>query len=217
VNRQERLADLLSRLDLPVASTALPHLLWFVDEMLRWNRRLNLTSITDPAEVLEKHLVDSLTVLPALGGRERLLDIGSGAGFPGIPLALALTDLSVVSVDAVEKKIGFQRHVKRHLQLQRFSPLAARVEDLACEKELVGSFDVVVSRAFSSLTDFARLARPFVRAAGFLLAMKGAEGEREMSAADGDIREASLQCTDIRRLRLPVSGAERTLIIMRPL
>ena len=90
-----------------------------VDEMLRWNRSRNLTAITDRDEVLEKHLVDSLTLLPFARQAKRLLDIGSGAGFPALPLKIVCPELAVVSVDAVGKKIDFQRHVVAHSEVGR--------------------------------------------------------------------------------------------------
>jgi 16S rRNA (guanine527-N7)-methyltransferase len=148
---KELLTDQLRQLSLHVPASAAGQMLQLLDELLRWNRTYNLTAITDPAEGIEKHLTDSLTLLPLLTGEERLLDIGSGGGFPGLPLKIARPALSVVSVDAVAKKIAFQRHAARLLGLQDFVPLHMRAEKLPDLLEYASGFDIVVSRAFAAL------------------------------------------------------------------
>lgn len=193
----------------------LDRLLWFLDELLRWNRRVNLTAITDPVAGIEKHLVDSLTLLPLLSGQERLLDLGSGGGFPGIPLKIVLPRLRVLSVDAVQKKIAFQRHAIRQLGLEGFEARQGRAEQLPQMQGCGAAFDVVVSRAFTSLSAFAALALPCLSAGGRIVAMKGPEGERERTAAGSQLEEMGLVCTEVRHLQLPDSGAERTLIVLQ--
>lgn len=215
MDRQQQLAEWLSVLDLQVPPVCLPRLLLFLDEMLRWNRRSNLTAITDPEEALEKHLVDSLTPLPLLGTAVRLLDLGSGGGFPGIPLKLAQPELRLVSVDAVGKKIAFQRHAARYLGLTGFEALHERAENLPLKPDLAAGFQLVISRAFTSIPDFARLALPCLAPGGALLAMKGPEGGRELAAAVPLLVSAGLVPTEVRSLQLPASGAERTLIVLR--
>jgi 16S rRNA (guanine527-N7)-methyltransferase len=214
MDRQILLANLLDRLGLPVPEAARARLLWFLDELLRWNRKVNLTAITDPQDAVEKHLVDSLTVLPFLHSSERLLDIGSGGGFPGIPLKLVRPELRLVSVDSAGKKIAFQRHVARQLGLPDFLPLAARVEDLPQQAEFQGGFDVIVTRAFASITEFARRALPLLAPEGFLLAMKGGEGEGELQAAEADLQAVGLTPKEVHSLHLPASGSRRTLILL---
>lgn len=189
-------------------------LLWFLDELLRWNRRVNLTAITDREEALEKHLVDSLTLCPLLVDAGRFLDLGSGGGFPAIPLKIALPALAVVSVDAVQKKIAFQRHAVRHLGLSGFEALHLRAERLETMEGYAASFDTVVSRAFTSLSGFAALALPCLAPGGRIVAMKGAEGEQELADALPDLQQLGLACGEVRTLRLPASQAQRTLIVL---
>ncbi|MBE0598853.1 MAG: 16S rRNA (guanine(527)-N(7))-methyltransferase RsmG [Desulfuromonadales bacterium] len=209
------LADGLRALNLRVPPGALPQLLWFLDELMRWNRRSNLTAITDPREAIEKHLLDSLTPLPLLPAAPRLLDLGSGGGFPGIPLQLARPELRLVSVDAVGKKIAFQRHALRALGLSQAEALHERAEALPARPGFQAGFDLIVSRAFASLTDFSRHALPCLAPRGFLLAMKGPEGGRELAESRPQLAAVGLESTDLHRLRLPVSRAERTLIVLR--
>lgn len=200
---------------LPVTAPAETKLLAYLDELLHWNRRINLTSITDPATAVEKHLVDSLTPLPLLGENERLVDLGSGGGLPGIPLKIARPGLDILSVDAVRKKIDFQRHVVRCLGLQGFLPLHSRAEDLSGRAEVATTFDLAVTRAVGPLVDLAELSFPLLSAEGRLIAMKGPEGEREALESEAALGEHGLYCSEIRSLRLPLSGAERLLVVVR--
>ena len=208
------LAELLAPLGIVLAQAMLDHLEWLGQELLRWNRTHNLTAITDPAEVREKHLVDSLTLLPLLKGATRLLDLGSGAGFPALPLKLVCPALEVVSVDAVGKKIAFQRHVARTLRLTGFSAVHGRAEDLPGSPLCAAGFDVVTARALGSLPLLARLAAPCLVPGGRLIAMKGAEGAAELAAAQAELAALGYPCSAVHSLRLPVSAAERSLIIL---
>ena len=206
------LVVLLRKLDLKLASASIPLLERMVDELLRWNPRRNLTAITDRDEVLEKHLVDSLTLLPFARQSTRLLDIGSGAGFPALPLKIVCPELEVVSVDAVGKKIDFQRHVVRTLGLQGFTALHARIETLT---DYHAGFDLVTARALCSLVDLVALAEPFLAPGGCLVAMKGPEGGREFSEQQEPLKQAGWSAV-LHRLNLPLSGAERCLIELTP-
>lgn len=214
MDRRELLAHHLAAAEIEVTADLREKLLWFLEELLRWNRRINLTAITDPAEGIEKHLVDSLTLLPFLEPGERLLDLGSGGGFPGLPLKIVRPDLEVVSVDAVGKKISFQRHVARHLNLSGFTALHCRAEDLPLRSECRQGFDLVVSRAFADIGVFATLARPLLRSTGRIMAMKGPEGRKELAAAHEALEKSGLCCRQVHSLRLPVCAAERTLIVL---
>jgi len=206
-----RLVDALGRFGLDVAPESLSSLERLADELLRWNRRRNLTAIKDRDEVLEKHLLDSLTLLPFARQAERLLDIGSGAGFPALPLKIVCPALDVVSVDAVGKKIDFQRHVVRVLGLKRFSALHGRIEELREHDDCRQGFDLVTARALCSLGELVELARPYLVAGGHLVAMKGPEGEQEVAVLRESLEDQGWQVS-LQTLKLPVSGAVRCLI-----
>ena len=202
------LSALLLKQELDVAIETVALLERLVDELLRWNPRRNLTAITDRAEVLEKHLVDSLSLLPFARQAKHLLDIGSGAGFPALPLKIVCPELEVVSVDAVGKKIEFQRHVVRTLALKGFAARHARVETLT---EYRGGFDLVTARALCSLEELVVMAEPFLTRGGRLVAMKGPEGVREYLEQQDVLKRAGWSVV-LHRLNLPVSGAERCLV-----
>ncbi len=205
------LVELLRELDLAVSPQAITSLERLADELLRWNSRRNLTAITDREEVLEKHLADSLTLLPFACHATRLLDIGSGAGFPALPLKIACPELDVVSVDAVGKKIEFQRHVARTLGLKGFLPLHERIEVLGAAAEYRQGFDLVTARALCSLDELVKMSAPFLAPGGRLVAMKGPEGLAELVACEEGLVEGGWQI-GTRVLCLPVTGAKRCLI-----
>ncbi len=211
---RELLRSQLQSLGVQVAGQAVADLLWFLEELLRWNRRVNLTAVTDPTAGVEKHLVDSLTLLPLLSGRERLLDIGSGGGFPCLPLKIAAPALEVLSVEATAKKVAFQNHVARSLGLEGFQAVHRRAEDLPSSALCRPGFDVIVSRAFAALPIFAALALPCLAQDGRIIAMKGSEGAQELARTQEELEGMGLVCRERRDLSLPVSGAGRTLIVL---
>lgn len=184
----------------------------FAEELKKWNRKINLTAIKDDREIVIKHFTDSMSLLSCLKKTGKLLDIGSGGGFPAIPLKILLPELPVVSVDAVEKKILFQRHAARMLRLQEFTALHARVEALV--ETFAAQFDTIVSRAFADLPLFIGLALPFLKPTGQIIAMKGREGRDEALAAEKVLAGLGVTVVDCVHLRLPSSGAERYLVIL---
>lgn len=210
---QEILAAGAAGMGCPFDADQLGRFALFVAELKRWNKRINLTAITSDREIVVKHLLDSLTLTSILPPKGRLLDIGSGGGFPAIPLAIVLPGLSITSVDAVGKKITFQRHVGRLLSLTNLTAIHARAETLA-DTDPAG-FDWVVSRAFSSIPLFARLALPVLNEDGTIVAMKGRDGEQEATAAESELAELGLRVARVNRLHLPGDNATRTLVLMQ--
>jgi 16S rRNA (guanine527-N7)-methyltransferase len=209
------LVDGLLQLKITLSDDVIKKELRFLDELLRWNQKINLTSITNRKEAIEKHLLDSLLLLPHLGDAKNIMDVGSGGGLPGIPLAVATPSLNVVSVDSIGKKVNYQKHVKRLLQITNLTVLHSRVEELKRPRFEEDKFDLVVSRAFSSLETFLNYAAPWVRSGGRLIAMKGPEGRDELSTAKILDRETHLGDPRVFSYYLPYSHAERQLIILK--
>lgn len=213
---KERARELFNRgvaeLGIQLTSAELGRLSSLATELQKWARKINLTAIHGDEEIAVKHFLDSLTLLKVVEGKGRLLDIGSGAGFPALPLKIVCHNLEVVSVDAVEKKIIFQRHAARLLGLHGFEALHARAEELPVK--YAGSFDWVVSRAFSDIPTFVRLALPLLKAGGRIVAMKGRGGDDEARTVAAALAELKVQVTDVIEFRLPISGDARSLIII---
>lgn len=144
----------------------------YLELLLKWSRTYNLTAITDPEEIRVKHFEDSLSLLPFLPSAGRLLDIGTGAGFPGIPIKIERPDLEVVLLDSQRKKISFCAEVIRRLGLQKISACHGRAEDPKTIKAL-GFFEAAISRALFSIPDFLKIAKPYLQPGGIAIAMKG--------------------------------------------
>lgn len=184
----------------------------FAAELRKWNRKINLTAITTEREIALKHFVDSLSLCRVVDKGGRLLDLGSGGGFPVIPYAIVHPRSESVSVDAVEKKIIFQRHVGRTLGLHHFEAIHARGEELA--GRFAGHFDWVVSRAFSDIPTFVRMAIPLLARGGRIVAMKGQAGREEAETSRSALAGLGVEIREVMEFTLPLSGDRRSLIVM---
>ena len=172
-----RLTAGLRELGLTLAPAQVGALAALLAELADWNTRINLTAITDPVEAVDKHLLDSLAVLPHLEGLA-VADVGSGAGFPGLPLAIADPDRRFCLIESTGKKAAFLRHVVARLELPNVEVVAERAEAF----RPVAPFDSVIARALGSLADFIRVAGHLAARDGRLLAMKGRVPEDELKA-----------------------------------
>lgn len=199
---ESRLAAGLSGLGLALAPAQVEALLRLVEELADWNGRFNLTAIREPAEVVDKHLLDSLAVLPLLKGLA-IADIGTGAGFPGLPLAIADPDRRFTLVESTGKKAVFVRHAAAVLNLPNVEVVQARAEAFRASQP----FDSVISRALGSLSDFVRVAGHLAGRSGRLLAMKGKVPEEELKALP-----AGWKAFAVHPVRVPGLDAERCLV-----
>ena len=182
----------------------------YKDELLRWNTRVNLTAITSPEEVAEKHFLDSVAVLPEVAGARSLLDVGAGAGFPGLPLKLAVQGLDVTLVDAVAKKVGFLKHVAAQLQLSGVRAVHGRAEGRR-EAEGLPAVERVIARAFTDLESWLALAPAYLAEGGRVVAMLGrAPPRREV---EGAAARHGLRLVTERRYVLPSRGDPRAVAV----
>ncbi len=207
------LAGSLLQLGFDIDQACLNKFQLFAEELSKWNRKINLTSIKQPEEIVIKHFIDSLTVAGVAGKSGRLLDIGSGAGFPCIPLKIVSPDLKIVSIDSVEKKIVFQRAVARLLQLKEFTAIHTRVESISGESS--GGFDKIVSRAFADLATYTRIALPLLAPDGIIIAMKGGGGIKEAKESGEALKILGARIERIDEFCLPVSGDKRVIITLK--
>ena len=197
------LAAGLSALGIALPEAAQLKLLAFRDLLLKWNRTYNLTALRDPQQAISHHLLDALAILPHVG-TSPLLDVGSGGGLPGIPLAIAHPDLAVTLVDTVQKKAAFLQQVAIELELKNVAVHHARVE------EMRGQYAQISSRAFAELALFVSLTRHRLAPGGRWLAMKGARPDAEIA-----VLPANCKVEAMIRLAVPGLDAERHLIILK--
>jgi 16S rRNA (guanine527-N7)-methyltransferase len=200
---QQMLAAGLADLGLDLPAAAQQKLLAFRDLLLKWNKTYNLTALRDPAQAISLHLLDALAIL-AYVADEPLLDVGSGGGLPGIPLAIARPGLPVTLVDAVHKKATFLQQAAIELDLKNVAVHHARVE------EMRGQYAQISSRAFAELGLFVSLTRHLLAPGGRWLAMKGVRPDDEIAALP-----AGIVVEDVIPLTVPGLNAERHLIILK--
>ena len=198
-----RLAAGLTRLGIELTTEQNEKLLAFRDLLLKWNKTYNLTALRDPEQAISHHLLDSLAILPHVGNGP-LLDVGSGGGLPGIPLAIARPELSVSMVDTVQKKATFLQQAAIQLGLKNVTVHHARVEQLA------GHYAQISSRAFAEIGLFTSLTRHLLAPGGRWLAMKGIRPDDEINTLPADI-----VVDQIIPLHVPGLDAERHLIILK--
>ncbi len=200
------LADGVADLELSVSVRAQAAMIRYLQELVLWNRSYNLTAVREPAQMVVKHLLDSLAVLPYLGEGRSLLDVGTGAGLPGIPLALCLPRLEVTLLDSNGKKAAFLRHCLRSLELKNVQVAQTRVEDFKPAKR----FDTVISRAFAAPDEFVAAAGHCCDDQGQILAMLGMAVDEPLGQG---MHGFSLQRME--PLVIPGLAAERHIAVLR--
>ena len=206
-----------SVLGLTLTQRQLAALRWYAGELVRWNARFNLTAITDPAEIEAKHFLDSLTCLRvmkgALGGRA--IDVGTGAGFPGIPLKIVAANLQLTLVEATGKKLDFCRHVVEGLGLERVELIHARAEDVGRRPEHREAYDWALARAVAPMPVLVEYLLPLVRLGGSAVAQKGESGPAETQSAEVALRLLGGEVSQVVSLELPGVTEGRFLIVVR--
>ena len=185
----------------------------YIDLLRKWGKRINLSSVLSDREIIIKHLLDSLTVAEFMPPGSRVLDIGTGAGFPGIPLYIYDASLSVTLVESVGKKVAFLKEVKRSLGLSGIDIRHARAEELS--DGMRGSFDRVTSRAVGSVNIVVALGAPYLDIGGEMVIMKGPRGKKEWKDYTSRYPE-EMELLFTKELKLPVSGETRVIIVAKP-
>lgn len=184
--------------------------------LLDWNTRVNLTAITSPEEVLSKHFLDSLSLLQAYDRPQtRLLDIGSGAGFPGLPLKIVRPAWQVVLVEATGKKVAFLQHIIETLELQGVTAIHARAEDVARQREYRAAFDLVTARAVAALPILLEYAAPFCRVGGTIILPKKGDLAKELAQGKDVARQLGVSLFADQPVKLPGLADERRLLVWR--
>lgn len=189
-------------------------LLSFADLLLKKNEVMNLTAITDPKDVAALHLLDSLTLLTAADfTNKRLIDVGTGAGFPGLPIAIACPDCQVTLLDSLGKRVDFLQEVCAALSLSNVTCVHARAEEYvqSCREQ----YDIAASRAVAELRTLSELCLPYVKPGGLFLAMKSVDTEEELTAAQPAIRLLGAQTERIIDCPLPSTEITHRLIVLR--
>ncbi len=187
----------------------------YLELLTEWNQKMNLTAITEPREIVVKHFLDSILLLNAYGipRGARVIDIGTGAGFPGLPLKIMRDDLSLTLLDSLNKRLIFLKDVCEKLEISA-GLIHARAEEAGRKKEMRGSYDLVAARAVAPLNILCEYCLPLVKTGGVFAAMKGPGGPEELSAAQNALSLLGADAGNIRSFSLP-DGSARTILLMK--
>ncbi len=190
--------------------------LTYLEILQDWNKRLNLTSLKDPKEIIITHFLDSLTINKGIEGMGpiRAMDIGTGAGFPGIPLKILRPEISLSLLDSLKKRIEFLKYLSKSLQLKDLEIIWGRAEDYGRREGYRERYDIVLARALARLNILFELGIPFLKIRGLFIAQKGEKLEEELEEAQAAIEILGGGVKGIISLRLPFSGKLRRLVII---
>lgn len=187
----------------------------YMNLLLEWNEKMNLTAITDEDGIILKHFVDSLTVLEYLKDAKSIIDVGTGAGFPGIPISIMNSDKTIVLMDSLNKRINFLNDVVQKLNLDNVRTVHSRAEDLGQNSMHRQKYDVVISRAVANLTTLAEYMLPLTKIGGMCICMKGQEIVDEIKNSKYAIELLGGEIETIDEFCLPNSDMKRNIIIIR--
>jgi len=185
----------------------------YLENLKTWNDKINLTSIKNDREIIISHFLDSISIAPLIEDGKKVLDIGSGAGFPGIPLKIVRRGLEETLLDSANKKVSFMNDTIRKLELRDINALWGRAEDIDNEVPR-GGFDYVLTRAVGSVSDTLRLSSPYVSENGVIILMRGKRGSEEWNTAIED-NENKVELIEFKDMTLPLSDLKRIILVLR--
>ncbi len=216
MDRKDRLPEKAKELGISLTDQQIGQFHTYYELMVEWNKTVNLTTITDYDEVVTKHFIDSLSIVKAVPFSRvyKIMDVGTGAGFPGVPIKIAHPSSTVTLLDARKKRISFLDTVIRDLCLEGISAVHARAEDYAIQKLNRESYDLCVSRAVADLAVLCEYCLPFVQVGGLFVAYKSGDVKEELDRAADALTLLGGEVKDVVSFTLPDSDIHRTLVVI---
>ena len=183
--------------------------------LLIWNEKINLTAITKPEEIILKHFIDSMTIAKYIGANKKLIDVGTGAGFPGIPLKIIRKDIQITLLDSLNKRVQFLNEIIKQLKLEEIETVHGRVEEFGKNKKYREKFDYATSRAVANLTTLSEYLLPLVKIEGKCICMKGSTVKEEIDQSQKAIAILGGKIEEIEAFQLPESDIDRHIVLLR--
>jgi len=210
-----QMEDKLLELKIHFSVEQLEQFFEYMNLLIEWNEKMNLTAITEPEEIILKHFIDSITILNKLEDNAKIVDVGTGAGFPGIPLSIMNPTLKITLVDSLNKRLIFLQEVVNKLNLKNIEIVHARAEEFGQNKKYRESFDFATSRAVANLSTLSEYLIPLVKVNGKVISMKAAEAQQEINDAKKAIEILGGKIEKIEEFNLPQSDIGRTVIVIK--
>ncbi len=204
-------------LNIELTDKMLKQFITYKDKILEWNKNINLTAIIDEKDIILKHFIDSISILKVINLNNKnisLIDIGTGAGFPGIPVKIVNPSLKLTLVDSLNKRIKFLNHIIDSLELENVVAIHSRAEDLGKDSLFRENFDIATSRAVANMKVLCEYNLPFVKVGGKFIALKGPNINDELLEAKENIKLLGGEIEDIKYINIPKTDIKHTLIIV---
>lgn len=210
------LRDCCEQMGVALTEEQLAQFMTYLSLLLEWNEKMNLTAITEEREVILKHFADCLSLIPTVEWKDRLrvIDVGTGAGFPGVPIKIAHPKIELTLLDSLQKRIGFLQEVGRQLHLENVTYIHSRAEDGGQNAAYREKFDLCVSRAVANLAVLAEYCLPFIRVGGRLAALKGPDAVAEVAAAAGALEKLGGRLLEIRDITIPYTDLSHKIVLI---
>lgn len=211
----QKLAEKLNRIEVDITDEQVQQFYTYMNLLIDWNEKINLTAIIEPDDIILKHFVDSLTISKEIGENYRVADIGTGAGFPGLPIKILKPDTEVLLIDSLNKRIKFLDEVITKNNLKKVKAIHLRAEEIGHIKEYRGTCDIVTSRAVAKLNVLLEYMMPLVKLGGKCICLKGPNVEKEIEEAKNAIEILGGKIEKIESITLPDSDNKRTIIVIK--
>lgn len=213
---EQLLADSCGKINIELSDFQIKQFMDYKDMLLEWNEKMNLTAITDEREIILKHFADCLIINSLIDMKDKnVIDVGTGAGFPGVPVKIAEPSVKMTLLDSLNKRISFLTELTEKLGLKNVNCLHMRAEDGGNDKSMRESFDMCVSRAVANLAVLCEYCLPFVRQGGYFISMKGPDVEDEVSEAENAVRILGGEIAEIKKAVIPGTDITHSLIVIK--
>ena len=212
---KNKIIELSNKINVEITDEQISKYYEYMNLLLEWNEKINLTAITKEDEIILKHFIDSMTVIKYIEKNSEIIDVGTGAGFPGIPIAIMRKDTNLTLLDSLNKRVIFLNEVSYNLNLKNIKNIHGRAEDFGQNKNERENYDIAISRAVANMTTLVEYLIPFVKIGGYCICMKGSEIESEIEQAKYAIKELGGKIEKIDNFYLPDSNIVRNVVIIK--